>query len=197
MREARGSLAPLALVALAVAFGLWTLRAEVADVAYPNDAAIHDSMVRWAAARIRDGHLPFDGWYPALALGASRFHHYQSLPHIVTGGFSLMFGTGLFRWSLYLLLAGWPIAVYAGARLFELDRWSAAIAAATRPSYRAPPGSGSSGGATCGAGPAFGPSSGGCGLSPSRGRSAGAPSLAGDRWRSPRGRSGSRSACTC
>jgi hypothetical protein len=133
MRGAREHLAPLALVAIAVAFGLWTLRAEVVDVAYPNDAAIHESMVRWAADRIRDGHLPLDGWYPALSLGASRFHHYQSLPHILTGGLSVVFGEGTFRWSMYLLLACWPIAVYIGARLFELDRWSAAVAAALAP----------------------------------------------------------------
>jgi hypothetical protein len=90
-------------------------------------------MVRWAADRIRDGHLPLDGWYPALSLGASRFHHYQSLPHILTGGLSVVFGAGIFRWSLYLLLACWPIAVYLGARLFELDRWSSAVAAALAP----------------------------------------------------------------
>jgi hypothetical protein len=133
MRGARGSLAPLVLVGAAVAFGLWTLRPELTDVAFPNDASIHDSMVRWAAERIREGHLPFDGWYPALSLGASRFHHYQSLPHILTGALSLPFGAATFRWTLYLLLAAWPIAVYLGARLFELDRWSAAIAAAVAP----------------------------------------------------------------
>jgi hypothetical protein len=133
MRGARANLAPLALVGAAVLFGLWTLRAELIDVAYPNDASIHDSMVRWAAERIREGHLPFDGWYPPLSLGASRFHHYQSLPHILTGGLSIVFGRATFRWSLYLLLAAWPIAVYLGARLFELDRWSAAVAAALAP----------------------------------------------------------------
>jgi hypothetical protein len=90
-------------------------------------------MVRWAADRIREGHLPFDGWYPPLSLGASRFHHYQSLPHILTGGLTVLFGAGTFRWSLYLLLAAWPIAVYLGARLFGMDRWSAAVAAAVAP----------------------------------------------------------------
>ncbi len=133
MREARANLAPLALVAIAVGFGLWTLRSEIIDVAYPNDAAIHDSMVRWAADRFREGHLPLDGWYPSLSLGASRFHHYQSLPHIVTGGLTVLFGPATFRWSLYLLLAAWPIAVYLGSRLFGMDRWASAIAAAVAP----------------------------------------------------------------
>jgi hypothetical protein len=133
MRAARANLAPLVLVGAAVLFGAWTLSAELIDVAYPNDASIHDSMVRWAADRIRDGRLPFDGWYPPLSLGASRFHHYQSLPHILTGGVSVLFGAGTFRWTLYLLLVTWPVAVYLGARLFELDRWSAAVAAAVAP----------------------------------------------------------------
>src|SRR6185436_19650639 len=121
---------PWILVGAAVGFSLWTLRAELFDVWFLNDAGIHRSMVGWAAQRIRDGHLPFDGWYPALSLGASRFHHYQSLPHIVTGALTVPFGAGVFRWSLYLLVAGWPVAVYAGARLFGLDRWAAAVAAA-------------------------------------------------------------------
>lgn len=120
---------PLALVAVAAAFNLWTLRAEVRSVWYLNDAGIHASMVRWAAQRIRSGHLPFDGWYPYLSLGASRFHHYQSLPHILTGALSIVTGPATFRWSLYLLLTLWPIAVFAGGLLFDIGPWPAAAAA--------------------------------------------------------------------
>ena len=39
----------------------------------------------------------------------------------------------VFRWSLYLLLALWPLAVYWSARLFGLSRWTAAAAAAVSP----------------------------------------------------------------
>jgi hypothetical protein len=124
---------PLALVGAAVAFNLWALRAEVRDVWSLNDASIHASMVRWAAQRITMGHLPFDGWFPYLSLGASRFHHYQSLPHILTGALSTITGAGTFRWSLYLLLCTWPIAVYAGGRLFDLDPWAAGVAALVSP----------------------------------------------------------------
>jgi hypothetical protein len=124
---------PLLLVGVAVGFNLWTLRAELLDVWYLNDASIHQSMVRWAAMRIREGHLPFDGWYPYLSLGASRFHHYQSLPHILTGALSTIAGAGMFRWSLYLLLCSWPIAVYCGGRLFDLEPWAAAVAALVSP----------------------------------------------------------------
>jgi hypothetical protein len=121
------------VVAAAVVFGLVALWPERTDVWYLNDAAVHRSMVRWAADRLREGHLPFDGWYPYLSLGASRFHHYQSLPHILTGALSLATGEGTFRWTLYLLLAAWPVAVYAGARLLGLAPWPAAAAAAISP----------------------------------------------------------------
>ena len=39
----------------------------------------------------------------------------------------------MFRWSLYLLLALWPLAVYWSGRLFGLSRWTAAAAAAVAP----------------------------------------------------------------
>ena len=81
-------------MAAAVAFGLVVLWPEHRDVWYLNDASVHRSMTQWAADRIREGHLPFDGWYPYLSLGASRFHHYQSLPHIFTGALSVVLGAG-------------------------------------------------------------------------------------------------------
>lgn len=124
---------PLLVVGAAVLFGLVVLWPETTDVWYLNDSAVHRSMVGWAADRVREGHLPFDGWYPYLSMGASRFHHYQSLPHIATGSLSVLTGAATYRWSLYLLLATWPIAVYAGARLLGLGRWPAAAAAAISP----------------------------------------------------------------
>jgi len=133
---------PFAIVGLAVLFALIVLAAEVRDAWYPNDASVHESMVGWAADRIRAGHLPFDGWYPYLALGASRFHHYQSLPHIFTGLISVALGPATFRWSLYLLLASWPISVYAGGRLLGLGRWPAAAAALVSPILVSAPGLG-------------------------------------------------------
>ena len=135
--------APLGIVAIAVGFNLWFLRAEILPVLYPNDASVHLSMVRWALDRIRDGHLPFDGWYPYLGLGSSLFHHYQSLPHTLTAVLAL--GTGAdwaFSIMLYVLLATWPISVYLGARLLGWERWVAAAAALVSPLLASTPGYG-------------------------------------------------------
>lgn len=127
-------LAPLGIVAVAVGFNLWILRAEVLPVLNLNDSAVHLSMVRWALQRIREGHLPFDGWYPYLGLGSSLFHHYQSLPHILTAAIGLAIGPDrAFFGTLYLLLASWPISVYLGARLLGWERWVAASAALVSP----------------------------------------------------------------
>jgi hypothetical protein len=124
---------PWALVGIAVAFNLWTLRAQLLNVQQLNDSSIHEAMVRWATMRIREGHLPFDGWFPYLSLGASRFHHYQSLPHIITAYLSIVFGSATFRWVLYLLLCFWPVAVYWGGRMLERGRWESAAAAIIAP----------------------------------------------------------------
>jgi hypothetical protein len=124
------SVAPLAIVAMAVGFNLWILRAEILPVLYTNDSSVHLSMVRWALGRIRDGHVPFDGWYPYLGLGSSLFHHYQSLPHNLTAVLALGIGADwAFSITMYILLATWPISVYLGARLLGWERWVAAAAA--------------------------------------------------------------------
>jgi hypothetical protein len=127
-------IAPWAIVAIAVVFNLWVLRAEVTPVQSLNDGAVHRSMIGWAAERWTSGHLPLDGWYPELALGSSRFHHYQSLPHVVTGLLAIPIGSErAYTWTLYLGLSLWPIAVFAGGRLMGLGRWRSAAAALASP----------------------------------------------------------------
>jgi hypothetical protein len=134
---------PLLAVAAVVMFNLVVLRAEANPVWYPNDAAVHRSMVQWAADRIEGGHLPLDGWYPDLALGSSRFHHYQSLPHVLTGVLAVPFGgERTVAWILYALLAFWPFAVYAGGRLLGWERWPSALAAVLSPLVVSAPGLG-------------------------------------------------------
>jgi hypothetical protein len=141
-REGR-HLAPLGTVAIAVAFNLWVLRAELLPVLEPNDNAVHLSMVRWATERIQAGHLPFDGWFANLGLGSPLFHQYQSLPHILTGALGVVIGPDrAFFGVLYVLLASWPISIYIGARLLGWERWVAAGAAFVSPLLLSAPGYG-------------------------------------------------------
>jgi hypothetical protein len=125
---------PWILLALSLAWGLWELRPELRAVPYLDDSSLHEQMVRSAATRISQGHLPLTSWWPYLGLGSPQFLHYQSLPSMLSG----VIGTfadpdTVFRWSLYLLLALWPITVYGSGRLFGLSRWTAASAAAVAP----------------------------------------------------------------
>ena len=122
------------VVGIVILFNLVVLRAEARPVQNLNDASVHRSMIAWASDRIEEGHLPLDGWYPDLALGSSRFHHYQSLPHVLTGVLALATRKrARARVDDVPGLAFWPIAVYAGGRLLGWDRWVCAIAAAASP----------------------------------------------------------------
>ncbi len=126
--------APWSLVLIAVIWGLVELRPELTAVPYLDDSSIHQQMVRFASTRISQGHLPLTSWYPYLGLGSPQFLHYQSLPSMLTG----LFGTFIdpdtaFRWSMYLLLAFWPIVIYWCARVFGLGRWTAGAAALVSP----------------------------------------------------------------
>ncbi len=118
-------LAPLAVVALACLFDLWVLRAQRIPTPNLNDGSVHAAMLRWAEHRISSGHLPFD---------ASQFHHYQSFPHILGGLLAVPLGADrVSYWSVYLLLALWPLSVYWGARMLGWGRWPAALAALVSP----------------------------------------------------------------
>ena len=125
---------PWLLVAIALAWGLWELRPELRAVPYLDDSSIHEQMVRFAAYRIKNGHLPLTSWFPGLGLGSPQYLHYQSLPSMISGLIGTVINPDtVFRWSMYLLLALWPLAIYWCGRLFGLSRWTAASAAAVSP----------------------------------------------------------------
>jgi hypothetical protein len=131
------------MVAIAVGFNLWVLRAEILAVRQLNDGSVHQAMIQWALDRIKEGHLTFDGWFPSLQLGSSLFHHYQSLPHTLTAYLSILIGADrAYSGTLYVLLATWPISVYLGARLLGWGRWAAAGAALVSPLVVSTPGYG-------------------------------------------------------
>ena len=124
---------PWLLVAAAVGWNLYSLRALTLTVTYLNDSTLHEQMVRFATAQLRAGHLPLTSWFPFLGEGSPQFLHYQSLPAIVTGAAGLVIGPdAAFRWSLYLLVSLWPVSVYLAARMF----W-AGTAGAGRPAAAA------------------------------------------------------------
>jgi hypothetical protein len=127
------SLAALAVGAV-VAFNLWSLRAEVGAVADLNDGSFQAAYVRWATDRIQQGRTPFDGLFTTLGLGFPAFHHYQVLPHVVTGLVGTVTGADTaYRWSLYLLLALWPVCIYVSARLMGIGLKAAVAAAVVAP----------------------------------------------------------------
>jgi hypothetical protein len=136
---------PYSLVGLASLFGLLVLRGETRYAQNLNDSALHLLMVRWASGQIHEGRIPFDGWFPYFAIGSSFFHHYQSLPHILTALFANAVGASdqtIYLWLLYLLLALWPVSVYLGGRLLGWSNWTAASAAAVSPLLVSAPGYG-------------------------------------------------------
>jgi hypothetical protein len=135
--------APLALVLMPVVFNLVVLRPQLVPAQNLNDAVVHTQMIRWAERRVAEGHLPLDGWYPNLSMGSSRFHHAQSVPHVITGYLGRVVGADVaYRWTLYLLMATWPITVFWGMRLLGWGRWAAASAALVSPLAVSAPGLG-------------------------------------------------------
>lgn len=131
------------MVVAAVVLSLWVHRAQAGPPVDLNDSGLHLSTSRWVADRVGAGHNPFDGWYPYLGLGFPQTHQYQSLPHVLTGILGLAVGVEhAYHWSLYLLLAGWPLAVYGGGRLLGIGAWAAAAAAALAPWLVSEPGYG-------------------------------------------------------
>lgn len=126
--------APWTLVLIAVVWGLVELRPELKAVPYLDDSSIHQQMVRFASTRVSQGHLPLTSWFPYLGLGSPQFLHYQSLPSMITGVFgTFMDADTAFRWSMYLLIALWPLVIYWTGRLFGLGRWTAGAAALLSP----------------------------------------------------------------
>jgi hypothetical protein len=125
---------PWLLVGAAVVWNLLSLRAETLGVSYLDDSSVHEQMVRFATAQLRSGRLPLESWFPFLGQGSPQFLHYQSLPAMLTAVAGLVIGPdAAFRWTLYLLLSVWPIAIYLSARLLGAGRPASAAAAAMSP----------------------------------------------------------------
>lgn len=129
-----GVVASRALTAGAVLFNLWFLRAERLVVNYPNDSQTHRQMVVWATQMLSHGLLPFGQWYAHLSLGSPFFVQYQSASAVLDGAVGLVIGPRqAYAWSLYVLLALWPLCIYATGRLLRWGVWESGLAAAMSP----------------------------------------------------------------
>jgi hypothetical protein len=123
-------LGPIGLVIAPIVLSAIELRSEITYVTRLNDSAFHSEMVRYATAQFQAGHFPLDGWFPSLSLGSPVFLHYQSLGAMLTGLLGTVIGANrAFSLTLYLLVVGWPIAVYLAGRVFGWSRWESAFAA--------------------------------------------------------------------
>src|SRR5262249_31060436 len=132
-----------AAVLTAVVFNLWSLRNELGAMHDLHDGRFQAAYVRWATDRIQTGRTPVAGLFTTLGLASRPSHHYQVLPHVVTGAVGTVTGADTaYRWALYLLLALWPVCIYASARLIGLGRAAAAAAAVVAPFVMSYPGYG-------------------------------------------------------
>lgn len=126
-----------------LALNLWHLRAERFPVQNVNDGAMHAQMVRFARDAFDAGKIPLNAWYPYLQLGSPHLQHYPSLGHMLTALLGYVVGEDrVYAWSVYLLLALWPLAVYAATRILGLGRWAAVAAASVTPLVISAPGYG-------------------------------------------------------
>jgi hypothetical protein len=122
------------LVAASVLLNLWVLRAQRLPTVYPNDSAFHLQMVQLARSSISHGQLPFAQWSPSLSLGSPLFVQYQSASAVLTALLSFVFGVQQsYAWSLYLLLALWPLCIWWTARLLNWGPWESALSATVAP----------------------------------------------------------------
>ncbi len=119
---------------LVAAWSMWSLRATLLSVSYLDDASVHEQMVRFATRSFQSGRNPLTEWFPYLGEGSPQFLHYQSLGALITALAGMVVGANAaFRWSLFLLVALWPVAIYVSARVLKLGPWTAAAAAALSP----------------------------------------------------------------
>src|SRR5256885_2190001 len=129
-------LAPIALVAIPMAFNAIALLPEV-TIAVPNvnDDAEHVLFIQQASDAWASGQDPLDFWVPQVELGFPQFLYYQNAPHLVVVAlgkttFGLISLRTLFDLVRYVLLVGFPLTVFWSMRRLGFSDVAAAIGAA-------------------------------------------------------------------
>lgn len=126
-------------VAAALALNLYWLTPELTVARFDlNDNVMHYGLAVRMAEAIEHGENPFDHWVSEWTLGYPVPRTYQPLGSFSVAAGYLALGKSvplmtLFVWARFLLLLLFPLSVYYGARLMELDRLRAAAAALAAP----------------------------------------------------------------
>jgi len=131
-------LLPIATLFCALLLNFWLLAPEAHPALPLNDGVLHLGLATRAAETFGTGESTIDQWNSNWVLGFPVFQYYQHLPHIAVAAIDRLFGeridlATLYNWSFYLVLAVFPLAIYAGLRLLEFTPLAAAFAALCAP----------------------------------------------------------------
>ena len=108
-----------------------------------NDTVFHYTVIDHLVQRVRHGQTPLDFWMPEWSFGYPVVRDYQPLGHWLVA--AAHFATGqqfpldaLFSFIRYLLLAAFPLSVFAGCRAASIRPLTAAAAALLSPLIASP-----------------------------------------------------------
>jgi uncharacterized membrane protein len=127
--------AGLAMALVAVVFNLYFLFPETrSSVLDPTDGVFHFANVRAASDALGAGSDPTDPWVPQFSMGYPVSHHYQHLPYVLPAAIQKVTPFGLdtvFRWTGYLVVSVFPLAMYWSIRRFGFGTLEAGFGALT------------------------------------------------------------------
>src|SRR5712691_7614328 len=108
-----------------------------------NDSALHLGLAKRASEALARGESPIDFWHPDVGLGFPVFHHYQHLPHLtLVAVHRLLLGAvsldAIYRWSLGVLLALFPLSMFVAMRRMDFGPVEACCAAMVTPLVSTP-----------------------------------------------------------